>query len=141
MSNWIQHGSGSNLVNYLANYVKERNIEKMSRFGRNLKHWGVKLEENELKFSNSGSECVWIPAAFFEGEKCKVYEGVCLLPKLVSVSSQSGGQEGGGSGGGRGQGKGGGGDRGGRGQGRGGGDGSRCNFGRSIQFTEVIVIF
>jgi hypothetical protein len=97
VSNWIQHQRESNLVNYLENQVKEKKIKKLSKFGENLKRWGVKVEGNEeVKLSNSGNECVWVPAAFSKGEKCKAYGGVCLIPNLVSASPQSSGQGGGG---------------------------------------------
>jgi uncharacterized membrane protein YgcG len=117
---WIQNNSETNLVNYMANEIKERKIEKMSKFGENLNYWGISLaEENEINLGNSGDGCVWVPAAFSENDNCKTYGGVCLIPKMVSANSNgqggNAGQSGRGSGNGAGN-MGGGGDGGNKGE-------------------------
>jgi hypothetical protein len=110
---WIQNNNETNLINYMANEIKNRKIEKMSKFGENLNYWGISFtEENETNLGNSGDGCVWIPAAFSQNDNCKSYGGVCLVPKLVNQNSRGQGGNAGGFGGGMG-GNGDGGNRGG----------------------------
>ncbi len=94
---WIQDNNETNIINYMANEIKIKQIEKMSKFGENQNYWEISLtEENETNLGNCGDGCVWVPAAFSQNDNCEIYGGVCLVPKLVNQnSSGQGGNAGG----------------------------------------------
>lgn len=90
VSNWIKHDQCGALVDYLCTAIYENKIERLSRFGNNLKKLGVNLSDvdGDTKLTESDSGCKWVPAAFSQLDGRKAYGGVFLRPNLSSQSTR-----------------------------------------------------
>lgn len=87
--NWIENGHCNALVDYLCTAIYEKKIEKLSRFGNNLKKLGFNLAaDGDTELDESDSGCKWVPAAFSQLDGRRAYGGVFLRPKLSSQNSR-----------------------------------------------------
>lgn len=86
VSNWIKHGQNDALINYLRT-IYEQKIEKMSKFGNNLKKLGIDLAVDKLDDCDSG--CKWVPSAFSHLDGRHAYGGVFLRPN-TSLTNERG---------------------------------------------------
>lgn len=83
VSKWIENGQCNDLVDYLCTAIYEKRIEKLSRFGNNLKKLGVNLvADNDTKLNENDSGCKWVPSTFSQLDGRRAYGGVFLQPKL-----------------------------------------------------------
>lgn len=83
VSDWIKHGQSDALIDYLSTAIYDKKIEKLSKFGNNLKKLGVNLADHgNTKPDESDSGCKWVPATFSKFDERRVYGGVFLRPKL-----------------------------------------------------------
>ena len=100
--NWVMYNNNEGtLVPHLCQLVKQKELEKLSRFGNYLKANKVNLGNGEQSFDMVSEKDDWVPAAFSVSEDRRCYGGVCLIPRLTEATSSSGGT-GGASGGGAG---------------------------------------
>lgn len=87
--NWIENGQSTALVDYLCTAIYEKRIEKLSRFGNNLKQLGFNLvADGDTDLDESASGYKWVPAAFSRVDGNRAYGGVLLQPKLSSQNSK-----------------------------------------------------
>lgn len=87
--NWIMNGWYNDLVGYLCEAIREKQLEDLSKFGNNLKKLGINLTPNDsTELDESDSACKWVPAAFSQVDGRRVYGGVALLPKLNAQSTK-----------------------------------------------------
>ena len=98
--NWVMYSKNEGtLVTQLCELVKQKELEKLSKFEKYLKANKVNIGGDEGESNNLVSEKDdWVPALFSVSEDRRCYGGVRLIPRLTKVSS--GGRTGGASAGG-----------------------------------------
>lgn len=82
VSDWIVHDERYDLVEYLRSAIYEKKMEKLSKFGNNLKKLGVNLDADDTKLGESDNGCKWVPATFSQLDGRRVYGGVFLRPNV-----------------------------------------------------------
>ena len=91
--NWVMFSNNEGtLVPHLCQLVKQKELEKLSRFGNYLKANKVNLGNEEESLVSEKDD--WVPAAFSVSEGRRCYGGVCLIPRLTEATSSSGGTSG-----------------------------------------------
>lgn len=87
---WLKNGHRDALIDYLRTAIYQTKMEKLSRFGNNLKQLGINLAvDSNTKLDECDSGCKWVPSTFSQLDGKRVYGGVCLQPK-VSLQNDRG---------------------------------------------------
>lgn len=83
VDDWLNSDRSDALIDYLRMAIYQKKIDKLSRFGNNLKELGIDLnKDGDNKLDESDSGCKWVPSSFSKLDGKRVFGGVLLQPKL-----------------------------------------------------------